>query len=352
MQCFLDGFILADNIFLAYENEEYFLYTIEAHYKNDGDFYYRLEGAISSLSLENKKNVFKKIVGFIENIHMHNQAHLELSTKNIWLDKNCNVFLRPFKVNLEEIDIYTNYLCHNNKKKSFYKSPEEIFNSDLMNEQKELLKCDVWALGCIFYELFFENVPIFKCDSVEEKIYKFFEVLGLPSYHEVPFLSTEYYEEVKNGFEKFENIDFLDRFIKKSIEKDILLNFLQIDCNERISISGLQNYMPYINFMNDQKNDQNNLDPIRKKLDYQYENEDDFNDDNSFDSDKYEIKENQENISKTLSNRKNIKKKAFQNKDSTNDSYLSYDENSPKTIIEKELEEQPSIKNTTGNNLN
>lgn len=349
MQCFLDGFILADNIFLTYEDGEYFLYTIEAHYKNESDFYYKLEVAISKLSLENKKRIFKKIVDFIENIHLHNQAYLELNTKNIWLDKNCNVFLRPFKVNLEEIDIYTNYLCHNNKEKSFYKSPEEIFNSDLMNEKKGLLQCDVWALGCVFYELFFENIPIFKCESIEEKIYKFFEILGLPAYHEVPFLSSDYYEEVKYFFERYERINFLERFDDQSIEKKILMNFLQLDFNKRISVSGLKNYLPYIDFINDNNKEQINVGSVRKKLDYSYENEDCFNDDNSFNSDKYETKESKENISKI--NGKSIKKKIIQNKDSTNDSYLSFDENSYKTMIEKGLDDEHLIKNTKGTTI-
>ena len=113
-------------------------------------------------------------------------------------------------VSLEELNHKINQSCLDNKFGSFYFSPEETFISDfvLKNKNEETLrKCDLWGVGCVFYDLFCcedhrKIRPLFETGDTEEKLFKFFEILRFPSKNDMPFLDFSYFEEIKKILDK------------------------------------------------------------------------------------------------------------------------------------------------------
>ena len=179
---FNEGYILADNIFLdksKRNNKIYDLYIIEPDFTSPTEKYQQLNQFLvkNNPSFSSKQQIFKSFLQILSKLHKAYVSHLSLSTKNIWIDSDLQVYLRPFIISLEELNDRINNSCLENKFSSFYFSPEETFISDfvLKNKSEEILrKCDLWGVGCVFYDLFccFDHRkirPLFETRDTEEK---------------------------------------------------------------------------------------------------------------------------------------------------------------------------------------
>lgn len=246
---FNEGYILADNIFLHKETNNnndfsYTFYIIEPYYSSNTDKYLQLDKFLRKKIDDNiKEKIFLNLIEIITKLHSQNEAHLEINPHNIWIDDNYNIYLRSFKIDPLEINEYLNKICLNNKYQSWYRSPEEVFISGtILNlNENQLKKQDIWGLGCIFCEIFINFTPIFKTDQTDEKIIRFFEVLGFPYLNEIPFLTNEYYNELKNIYENNYNKKL---FIMSKInenEKNIIRLLLNFNPDKRIELNS--NYL-------------------------------------------------------------------------------------------------------------
>lgn len=244
---FNDGYILADNIFLdkKFHSQNYELYIIEPDFSDNSGKYQQLDIYLKKNPTQSlKKQIFKNLLIIIKKLHESGLAHLSLNPKNIWIEDETLVYMRPFMIDLFEINEKVNKSCLNNKNCSFYRSPEETFISDYISKSKNysfLIKCDLWALGCIFSELFLPNLryPLFYTKDAEEKLFKFFEVLQFPEKKEIPFLDENYYNEIERILKKKPKNSTQDKnlltFLKKTmlLEGKIILGFLIFDPKKR-----------------------------------------------------------------------------------------------------------------------
>ena len=249
---FNEGYILADNIFLDKKkskkspNSNYYdLYIIEPDFSSMSDKYVQLHTFLKTdPEFPIKKKIFENLLIIMNKIHESGLAHMSLNPKNIWIEGESIVYLRPFIVNLDEINEKVNESCLNNKFSSFYISPEETFISDYISKTKNmenLKKCDLWALGCLFFDIFCGNMrkSLFETSDPEEKLYKFFEILRFPDKKEIPFLDLSYYMEIKRILKKkmlkHEKLEFYAKNVGVK-EMEILKKLLVFDPKKRCDV--------------------------------------------------------------------------------------------------------------------
>lgn len=124
---------------------------------------------------------------------------MELCPKNIWVEDEFQVYLRPFKLKIENSTSEKPHKSHNGlsqvrtNSKYWYYSPEytlqtfKIIEGDYFNESVDSLDSsidkgfdkfgnDMWSLGCIFAEMFASQTPLFQTVNPFERVISFFEV--------------------------------------------------------------------------------------------------------------------------------------------------------------------------------
>lgn len=103
-----------------------------------------------------------------------------------------------------------------------------------MGQQKYTFAVDVWAIGCIFVELFLKK-PFFLGNGYEiEQIFKIFEILGTPSTNVWPHLVN--LPDFKASFPKWKRKDLkmvLPMISEKGI--DLLEKLLELNPDNRIT---------------------------------------------------------------------------------------------------------------------
>lgn len=128
----------------------------------------KTKGADVSKNLTLLKNMLSKIRE-LHNLSILNSlileiSHLNLSANNIYFNTTNEVFLGPIKLqNYEENELW-------------YSAPEISFIEEDNIHNIDLLKCDIWSIGCIITELFFVSTPLFHSFSIKDKIRKMIEV--------------------------------------------------------------------------------------------------------------------------------------------------------------------------------
>ena len=127
-----------------------------------------------------RQTIFRNLVDAVLELERLGEPHLELSPSTILLETKFLVYVRPFSVGFKSQSDYY-----------WYSAPEE-----LLQEQASPV-CDVWALGCIYAEMFVSLKPLFQGVSDTQKLTKMFEVLGVPEFGKVQeYMTEETYEEV------------------------------------------------------------------------------------------------------------------------------------------------------------
>ena len=130
-----------------------------------------------------KQKLFQNLVSTVKDLHNLGFAHLALCPKNIWVENELIVRLRPFEMNAKD--------CPDQSKpssKCWYMAPEQLLRAPMKNlgedsyfmTEESIETCerqdihhqnntasDLWSLGCIFAELFATATPLFQ--SIDHK---------------------------------------------------------------------------------------------------------------------------------------------------------------------------------------
>ena len=96
--------------------------------------------------------------------------------------------------------------------------------------------CDIWALGCIFAEIFVSLTPLFQAAGFQEMISRLFEVLGTPEFGEVEaYISYEIFENVRDQVDSRDVVPLGDRLYEMlpKTEANLLIGMLSFDPYKR-----------------------------------------------------------------------------------------------------------------------
>lgn len=133
---------------------------------------------------ELRKKIFNNLCQVTNQIHELGVPHLSINPEKVWIKNNSKVYLLPFDVHYEEnTDTYA----------MWYSAPEYLFNSP---EYYFNYECDVWSLGCIFYDLFINSPPLFASVDPHAKLIRLFELLGFPDLEHVPYMNADTHEHL------------------------------------------------------------------------------------------------------------------------------------------------------------
>mmetsp|Transcript_18391 Transcript_18391/g.33076 ORF Transcript_18391/g.33076 Transcript_18391/m.33076 type:complete len:586 (+) Transcript_18391:1607-3364(+) len=174
----------------------------------------------SSLTYMQKQQLFKNLVATVDALHSYGVGHLELSPQTIFIEERSSICFRAFPISVSQrSDLF------------WYSPPEELFGNDFLAVQ---VTSDIWALGCLFAEMFASLTPLFQAVDHSEKVYRMFEMLGVPDLNEVEeYMALETYEDLKN-IQGPPLIDKLFTGLSRN-EQQLLENLLRFDPNSRPS---------------------------------------------------------------------------------------------------------------------
>ena len=184
------------------------------------------------------KHLIRQLLNGI--IHCHNRRiiHRDLKPQNILIDKEslqvkiadfglARAFSVPIRTLTHEIETL------------WYRAPEV-----LLGQKEYSLGVDIWAIGCIFSELY-ERKPLFMGDSEIDQIFKIFQFFGTPTDKE--WKGIDQIPEFKPIFPKFNKVD-PQKYFKNmnNVAIDLLLKLIALDPTKRISAIEALNH-PYFN---------------------------------------------------------------------------------------------------------
>ena len=121
----------------------------------------------NGMSLTRSSNVFKQIVNGLQYLHNEcNIVHRDLKLENVLLNSSGNWVLTDFGLSLDFSDSQSYENFHLSSGSLPYASPELIKpnkykNLSSNNYFDDLIKCDIWSLGCILYALLCGKLPFF-----------------------------------------------------------------------------------------------------------------------------------------------------------------------------------------------
>ena len=176
-----------------------------------------------NLTYAQRQTIFRNLVDAVLELQHLGQPHLELSPSTILLETKSLVYVRPFSVGPKPLSDY-NWYC----------APEELL------QEQSSAACDVWALGCVYAEMFVSLTPLFQGVSTQQKLTKMFEVLGVPEFEEVQqYMSSDTYEDISASVTpESAQGDLLSALSEQ--ERRLLLSMLQFDPNARKSLDDIQ----------------------------------------------------------------------------------------------------------------
>ena len=126
-----------------------------------------LQSKDKKLSNSEIKSIMKQLINGIGYCHTRKVLHRDLKPQNILLDEQGNVKLADFGL-ARLLLMPTKTLTHE-VETLWYRAPEI-----LLGQQKYTYAMDIWAVGCIFAELFLRK-PLFVGNGYEvEQIFKIF----------------------------------------------------------------------------------------------------------------------------------------------------------------------------------
>ncbi|WPH01062.1 cell division control protein 2 serine/threonine protein kinase [Acrodontium crateriforme] len=163
--------------------------------------------------------------------HAHRVLHRDLKPQNLLIDKEGNLKLadfglaRAFGVPLRT---YTHEVVT-----LWYRAPEI-----LLGGRQYSTGVDMWSVGCIFAEMATRK-PLFPGDSEIDEIFKIFRILGTPTEHEWPGVTS--FPDFKSSFPRWERKADAELVSQDGIRVlgqdglDLLENLLVYDPAGRIS---------------------------------------------------------------------------------------------------------------------
>ena len=125
------------------------------------------------------KNIIYQIINGLNYLHSKGFIHRDLKPENILYKENINqIKIGDFGVAKEILynnNNLTDYVCTR-----WYRSPECVLKSKKYN-----FSIDVWAVGCIMFELYNLN-PCFPGNDEFDQLNKICNILGTPNFNEWP----------------------------------------------------------------------------------------------------------------------------------------------------------------------
>jgi serine/threonine protein kinase len=176
---------------------------------------------------ENKSHIIDDIIyqifSGIKYLHDNGIAHLDLSIKNIVMDKYNNIKIIDFGMSLYDDQKLDLNLC------SLYFSAPEI----LLGFYDDKYPSDIWSIGCIWLMLLFnEN---YLCGKNEkEQLYCIFKLFGSPD--------NDIYKKSEIWDTSFENHEKLNLYFKNQNLKNIIDRIFTINCKNRINSNECLNH--------------------------------------------------------------------------------------------------------------
>ena len=137
----------------SFEDNDKNTFNIVMEYCPKGDLRKFINGYKKLGKMINEDVIYSIILDIcngIKKIHDNNIIHRDLKPENIFIDNVYNIKIGDLEISkqLSENTLYAKTFAGTRN----YMSPE-IFNNDIYNN-----KVDIWALGCIIYELFTLNL--------------------------------------------------------------------------------------------------------------------------------------------------------------------------------------------------
>ena len=207
------------HVFLEFDFVEFDLQTI-------------LQKKSTLMSSIHIKYIFYQIVLGVSYLHGHNIEHLNLSQRNILLNSQCDVKIGGFDkakpTFLRKKDSMKSIYQH------YYTAPETILNNG--DNHQTVFKADIWALGCIFFELL-EKKSVFDVQRQYLNLIKWMcKLLGKPTAKESDFIKNDAAHNWINKFPSYPKrtpSSYLNKNNDDSDAKDLLDMIFKFDPRER-----------------------------------------------------------------------------------------------------------------------
>jgi len=192
---------------------------------------YDLKRYLKSLSQPLSHNKIKSLVSqLLEGIvHCHNRRiiHRDLKPQNLLIDSATGTLkiadfglARAFSVPIRTLTHEIETL--------WYRAPEVILGQKVYS-----LGVDIWAIGCIFCELY-ERKPLFMGDSEIDQIFKIFQFHGTPTQNDWPEgVATPNFRPTFPRFRPADPFEKLKNMPPDGI--DLLMKMIALDPLKRIS---------------------------------------------------------------------------------------------------------------------
>jgi 3-phosphoinositide dependent protein kinase-1 len=113
-------------------------------YCSGGELYQQLR-ELGSLSLQYGTFVLAEIVSALSHIHGHGVIHRDLKPENILFDNAGRIKISDFG---------TACLAHDEALRKTFAGTAQYVSPEMLNQQDACLASDLWALGCIVYQIF------------------------------------------------------------------------------------------------------------------------------------------------------------------------------------------------------
>ena len=199
--------------------------------------------------------IILQILQKLNDIHSNNKfAHLNLCPNSIYFNKNNqNIYFGPPKI----FQFFNNDYSY-----LWYSSPEECYIGKHIEEDLQSgVKNDIWSIGCILCEMFFIVCPIFQAFSKREKMKKIIDILGIPPFEEIDYMSNQEYSFIQSTEENIKTTNKLKEIllsnqqeisytsINSNIKKiifEIIYKCFNFNRNKRISIYEMINQIDYL----------------------------------------------------------------------------------------------------------
>ena len=232
------------------------VYDIQQNRKNEKDLIVAYEfmncSLRSFLKIRNDKNLNEyneikeficyQLICIVESLHNLKVINLNLNPNNILINNDSIIKLSDLSFSIKDGD-ESSMREYNSVR--YYKSPELLLNVKKIHKQS-----DIWSLGCIFYEIYFNQI-LFDCNSTIDHFIRIIEFnennISNSDIKSIP-LAEGYINSILNFYDKKPSIIFpnegnQDNHSTNNFSQNvvnIIKRMLEFNPNKRISIFELK----------------------------------------------------------------------------------------------------------------